>query len=277
MGGLLALGTAAAGGGSALVYAYTVEPQKIELVEQTIPLPGLAVGLSGLRAAQISDLHMGAWTSRELLERVVAAILAQKPDLVFITGDYLTTGGDLDRALADLLAALSGLSQQVPVYTVMGNHDHQAGESELRGLLADLGIQELANTIQPFRRGGDLLYIAGLDSVSTGHQRLDILDREAPTDAPIILMAHEPDMADYSAATGKFVLQISGHSHGGQVRLPLVGPLVLPWMGRKYPAGLYKIHGMQQYTNRGIGMIDVPLRLNCPPEITLFTFISSRW
>jgi predicted MPP superfamily phosphohydrolase len=83
-------------------------------------------------------------------------------------------------------------------------------------------------------------------------------------------LAHEPDFADTSAATGRFDLQLSGHTHGGQVVLPFIGPPILPHLGRKYPSGLYKVQEMFQYTNRGVGMARLPLRINCPPEITVF-------
>ncbi len=273
----LGLGIVTAGAGSGLVYASVIETHAVEIVEQRLPLRGLGPGLSGLRAAQISDLHMGAYISRAQLEHVVALILAQKPDLAFITGDFLTNGGDRQRGLDDLHAALRPLAQQMPVFVVLGNHDHnQNSGPRLQALFAELGIQELSNTLLTFQRGSDTLFIAGIDSVSTGNQRLDIVDRAAPEGAPVILLAHEPDMADFSAPIKKFALQLSGHSHGGQVNLPLLGRPVLPWMGKKYPAGLYQVGDMYVYTNRGIGSYPIPVRVNCRPEITIFTFVSSQ-
>src|SRR5512133_1880821 len=224
------------------IYASAVEPFAVEIVQQRIPLPGLNPGLSGLRAAQISDLHMGMWISRAQLERVVSLVLEQKPDLVFITGDCLTIGGNLDRALADLEAALSPLARQLPVYAVLGNHDRDAGgKLQLRALYKKISIFEMRNLIQPYRSGANVLYIAGIESVTGGHPRLYNILQEAPSDGPMILMVHEPDIANYTASSGKFALQISGHSHGGQVNFPLLGRLVLPWLGRKYPAGLYSV------------------------------------
>ncbi|OQY86641.1 MAG: serine/threonine protein phosphatase, partial [Anaerolineae bacterium UTCFX3] len=85
-----------------------------------------------------------------------------------------------------------------------------------------------------------------------------------------ILLAHEPDFADVSAATGRFGLQISGHTHGGQVDIPLIGPPILPEMGKKYPSGLYNVNGMLLYTNRGVGVTTVNARFNCRPEITIY-------
>jgi predicted MPP superfamily phosphohydrolase len=95
-----------------------------------------------------------------------------------------------------------------------------------------------------------------------------------PAEGCAILLAHEPDCADDSAATGRFDLQISGHSHGGQVSLPLIGPPVLPYLAQKYPSGLYQVGQMFQYTNRGVGMTPPYVRLNCRPEITVFTLES---
>lgn len=266
----LAAGLALASSGP-LVYASFIEPNNIEVVEQTVAIPGLGPGLEGLRVAQISDLHAGLWLGNEQLTRMANRVLAQKPELVLITGDFMTAGGDYQQAASDLISSLRLLTDALPVMAVRGNHDHGRREATLTDVLAKTGVVELNNAVQSIQRGGNLLYIAGIDSVSTGHQGLHLMGDSIPTDAPVILMAHEPDMADYSAPTGKFALQLSGHSHGGQVVLPFLGRMVLPWMGRKYPEGLYQVGSMQLYTNRGIGTIHIPLRLNCSPEITILT------
>jgi len=257
-------------GGVNLIYASMVEPNAVEIVEQEIALPGLQPGLFDLRIVQISDLHMGMFVSRAQLERVIDLVLAQKPALTLITGDYLTEGGDDVRALDDLSAVLGRLTAHAPVMSVLGNHDYGKNETALRAVLREQGIIILENAVLPFERGSDRIYIAGIGSISTGHQELKRVAGSTPRDAPAILMAHEPDMADYSAPSHKFSLQISGHSHGGQINLPLLGRPVLPWMGRKYPAGLYRVRDMWQYTNRGIGTVYLPMRYNCPPEITVF-------
>ncbi len=106
--------------------------------------------------------------------------------------------------------------------------------------------------------------------------RLDKVLEALPEEGAAILLAHEPDFADESAATGRFDLQLSGHSHGGQVAIPFLGPLRLPLMGRKYPLGLYKVGRMTLYTNRGIGTVGLPVRFFARPEITVLTLTSSR-
>jgi predicted MPP superfamily phosphohydrolase len=108
-----------------------------------------------------------------------------------------------------------------------------------------------------------------------GDIRLEDVTARLGDNSAAILLAHEPDFADRSEATGKFDLQISGHTHGGQIVIPFYGPPVLPHLGRKYPSGLYKVGNMFQYTNRGVGMHSLAVRFNCPPEITIFELISA--
>lgn len=259
---------------SPLIYGAVVEPNRFEVVKQAIRLPRLGPGLDGLRVVQISDLHMGPFFTREKLERVVELILAQEPDLVFITGDYLTRGTDYKEALPGLLAPLAELADRWPVYSVMGNHDYDRRHAgELLSLLDYLGIQDVTNAMQTFRQNADTLYIAGVGTISTGHMLLRKVVREAPADSAAVLLAHEPDVAQWRSS--KFVMQFSGHTHGGQINLVGRVPLILPWMGKLYPSGLYDLDGYFVYTNRGLGMTRLPIRLNCPPEVTVFTLSSS--
>ncbi len=118
---------------------------------------------------------------------------------------------------------------------------------------------------------GSELHFAGVDDYLEDQDRLDLVLEQLPLPGAAILLAHEPDFADISAATGRFDLQISGHTHGGQIRFPMIGPIYIPTGGKKYPLGRYQINGMVQYTNRGIGTSAMQFRYNCPPEITVFT------
>jgi hypothetical protein len=146
----------------------------------------------------------------------------------------------------------------------------------VRRILRESGIIEVGNSIHTIRRGESLLHIAGLDDYWEHKDRLDFVLKNLPPEGAAILLIHEPDFADISAATGRFDLQLSGHSHGGQVILPFFGPLVLPLYARKYPLGIYRVGQMFQYTNRGIGTIPPAIRFNCRPEITLLTLKSER-
>ncbi len=254
-------------------YGYLMEPNWFKVDTIRLKLPRLTRRFSGLRVAQISDIHMGGWMNLERLQRAAELVLDQKPDVLLITGDFLI-GRDLaaisQQTIQDLITGLSRLASSVPTFAVLGNHDYWIDVKTVRQILSACGISELTNTVFTLQREEERLHLCGVDDPWEGNARIDDVIAQLKDNSSAILLAHEPDYADVSAATGRFDLQLSGHSHGGQVVLPWIGPPILPYMGRKYPSGLYKIGGMFQYTNRGIGMARLPLRINCPPEITLF-------
>jgi predicted MPP superfamily phosphohydrolase len=129
----------------------------------------------------------------------------------------------------------------------------------------------VSNGFRTLRRGDDTLHLAGVDDLFARQARLHEVLTKLPVEGATILLAHEPDFADASASTGRFDLQLSGHSHGGQVRLPFIGAPYLPPYGRRYPCGLYELDGMLLYTNKGLGMFPPHVRFLCRPEITVFT------
>ena len=141
-------------------------------------------------------------------------------------------------------------------------------------MLERSNVNTLVNSVHKVQIGDDTIYISGVDDIRRGTPQIQQILARLPDGCFSILMAHEPDYADKSALTERFDLQISGHSHGGQVNLPLIGPPFLPPKARKYPSGLYKVGQMYQYTNRGVGMTPPYVRVNCRPEITLFTLES---
>lgn len=259
-------------------YGYLMEPNWIKVETIRLTLPRLSRKFSGLRLAQISDIHMGGWMNLERLQRVAELIKTEEPDLLLITGDFVIgrTAIDISHQTAqDLIAVLSGLSKSFPTFAVLGNHDYWTDVETVRRILSASGIVDLTNTVFTLKREEDSLHLCGVDDIWEGDVRLDDVLAKLVDDSTAILLAHEPDFADTSAATGRFDLQLSGHTHGGQVVLPLIGPPILPYLGRKYPLGLYKVGEMFQYTNRGIGMARLPLRINCPPEITVLVLESA--
>ena len=242
---------------------------------ETIPLKlkRLPKVFSGLRVAQISDIHMGGWMNSARLQKVADLIISQKPDLLLITGDFLL-GHDFSeaakQALVDLATVLTPLAESVPSFAVLGNHDYWTSSEAIRKMLESCRITDLTNSVYTLTREGKKLCLCGVDDVWRGRVHLNGVIAQLTDDSAAILLAHEPDYADTSAATRKFDLQISGHTHGGQVVLPFFGPPILPYLGQKYPSGLYQIKDMFQYTNRGVGMNTIAIRFNCPPEITIF-------
>ena len=254
-------------------YGYLMAPTRFTVETIRLKLPRLSHRFSGLRVVQVSDIHMGGWMNLDRLQRAADLVLEQKPDVLLITGDFLI-GHDVtaisQQTLQDLISGLSRLAASFPTFAVLGNHDYWTDVKTVRQILCSSGITELTNTVFTLQREESTLHLCGVDDIWEGEARLEDVIAQLSDDSAAILLAHEPDFADTSAATGRFDLQLSGHTHGGQVVLPFVGPPILPYLGRKYPSGLYKVQEMYQYTNRGIGMARLPLRIHCPPEITLF-------
>lgn len=253
------------------------EPKEFKVERIPIQLQRLPRAFSGFRIVQISDLHMGGWLNFDRLQHVADLVAAQSPDAIVITGDFLKGNSFTEPAkqgLIDLRRALGPLAAAFPTFAVLGNHDYHTNPDAIRQMLWGCGITDLTNAVFKISRADQSLNLCGVDDVRHGDVRLEDVLAQLDEDSPAILLAHEPDFADISAATGRFDLQISGHSHGGQIVLPFYGPLVLPVSGRKYHSGLYRVEKMWQYTNRGVGMDRLALRINCPPEITVFTLES---
>ncbi len=249
---------------------------KVENVQ--LSLARLPRAFSGFRVAQISDIHMGGWMNSDRLQQVADLVAAQNPEALLITGDFLF-GHRFTRAakqwLNDLAKVLSPLAASIPSFAVLGNHDYWTSSEAVREMLCLSGVSDLTNTVFALRRAGGNLNLCGIDDIHHGDVRLgEVIDQLE--DGAAVLLVHEPDFADISAATGRFDLQVSGHTHGRQIVVPFYGPPVLPVSGRKYPSGLYKVGNMFQYTNRGVGVDRMPIRLNCPAEITLFELKSSQ-
>lgn len=267
-------GTALAGLGS-YAYARDIEPSWVEVVPVTLRLPRLSSAFDGYRVVHISDIHLGTGVmTAERLAFIVDMVNAQQPDLVAITGDFVTHP-PIDPLIPGLVVTLMQLTPRDAAAAVLGNHDHWTAPDEIRQMLRDTGVVDLSNSVHTIRRGAAALHIAGVDDWWERQDRLDLVLAQLPEDGAAVLLAHEPDYADISAASGRFDLQLSGHSHGGQVIVPFVGPIVLPRYGRKYPLGLYSVGSMWQYTNRGIGTVKPSVRFNCRPEITVFTLTST--
>lgn len=258
-------------------YGYLIEPGWVVVERVALKLRRLAASFDGFRIAQIGDIHMGGWMNAGRLQHAVDKVIAEKPDLLFLTGDYLLGHGFDDEKkqnLAELTEVLKPLAASIPAGAVLGNHDYWTNSAAVRAMLKACGVVDLTNAVYTISRTGGDLHICGIDDLWEGEVRLDAVLAQLPETGAAILLAHEPDFADVSAATRRFDLQVSGHSHGGQVVIPFLGPPILPYLGQKYPLGLYRIGEMTQYTNRGLGMASIPIRINCPPEITLFTLES---
>lgn len=276
IGKLLVAGSAlSALGVGALAYARFIEPKWLEVTHIDLRLPRLAPSFDGYRVAQFSDLHIEKWRDWETLSEVIEQTNAAKADLVVITGDFVHED---PTGIADPLSGiLHQLSAPDGVLGILGNHDHWMDSNAVRRLMAACGVRDISNNVYTIRRGEDALHIAGIDSYMEMQARFDRVMACLPDDnQAAILLAHEPDFAYLSAPTRRFDLQLSGHSHGGQVRVPGLMQIVLPPFSRRFIAGLKYVKGMYVYTNRGLGMSGRKMRFNCRPELTIFTLHSGR-
>jgi predicted MPP superfamily phosphohydrolase len=242
------------------------------IVPLEVQVRGLTSEFEGYRIVQISDLHMGHWLNAERLNGVAELVNQQEPDLVVITGDFISYS--LSQIAEEMTAGLRKISAVDGVAAVLGNHDHWFDPQGVRHVLQDAGVRELANDVMSLQRGTAVLNVAGVDDILVGANDLDNVLAMMPVHGPALLLAHEPDFADESAASGRFFLQLSGHSHGGQILLPGLGPF-RGKMFRKYPLGRYQVGDMVQYTNPGVGTHVLRLRINVPPEITVITLHGS--
>ena len=249
-------------------------PNWVDVTKISLSMARLAPEFDGYRLVQISDLHIGTWLERNHLAQAIEMVNQQHPDMVAITGDFVTYGAD--RYSGDLAAELSKICAQDGVVAVLGNHDHWSDPDEVRRVLEQVGIRELKNVFYTLKRGTACLHICGVDDFMTEQDHLELVLEKLPPEGAAILLAHEPDFADVSASSQRFDLQLSGHSHGGQVILPWIGAPILPGFGRKYSSGLYRVNGMFVYTNRGLGTAELQVRINCRPEITVFTLQSVK-
>ncbi len=251
-----------------LLYAHSIEPNWIDINYVGLKLPNLASEFNGYRIVQISDIHIDKQIKKRSLNHIFRLVNQQKPDLIAITGDFVSRRQI--KFLPKLEATLGQLHASDKVVGVLGNHDYWAKPKKIAEVLEKNNVLNLDNKVYTLKRGNALLNIAGVDDVKMGKARLDLVLQKLPLEGAAILLAHEPDFADTSAATNRFDLQLSGHSHAGQIRLPFLEPPLLPYLGERYYAGLYKVGKMFEYTNRGIGMTGPHLRLGSRPEITVF-------
>ncbi|HAJ37544.1 MAG TPA: hypothetical protein DCL15_17895 [Chloroflexi bacterium] len=283
VGGLL---SASIGGTTA--YARFGEPQRTQIDHITLPIAGLSPRLAGTRLAQISDIHAGAFFTPEQLARAIDQVNQLGVEVLLLTGDFATVR-ERDRTQRIALRARAFMSlveplrrATMPMVAVTGNHDHWGGLEPMLQMLHAAGVTLLRNAAIPI---ADRLWLAGVEDVWGGRPDLPAALRDIPRNATTLLMAHAPDYFDNVVQRDAPVaVQFSGHTHGGQVRLPRLTPgpdglytyaPIVPDFGERYPIGLRQVGSRFVYTNRGLGTWPVPYRFNCPPEITVFTLESA--
>jgi predicted MPP superfamily phosphohydrolase len=259
------------GGAGLVAYAFYIEPRWLDTPQVELKLADLPTGLDGLRIALISDLHVGPNFGPSDLARVVAATNRLHPDLVALLGDYVAR----DPADAQVAAeALERLESRLGAYAVLGNHDYWVDSRVVTKALTSAGIRLLRNAGVPLERGGGRLWLAGVEDLRWGWPDVPAALAGAQEGETVVLLAHNP-MTVYRAERLGVPLVLSGHTHGGQVRLPGIGPLILPIKHRRLAQGLVRVGRTQLYVTRGVGMGTPPVRLGARPEITLLVLRSA--
>jgi predicted MPP superfamily phosphohydrolase len=247
----------ALGGGTA-AYSRCVERHDVEVVEVDMAL-GLPAPLS---IALLGDIHFDPLFESEYLEEVTARVNQLSPDLILYTGDFVS---DSVERIDDLMAILSKGKASHGSYAVLGNHEHWVDADRVETKLTNAGISVLRNRSMPLP-GCDNWLLTGVESYWAGQPSTKSIENTSQL-ARHIVLAHEPDSFDL-LTDSRIALQLSGHSHGGQVRVPFLGAIHLPSWARKYSLGHYEQAGRRLYVNRGIGTVVRHFRFNCRPEIT---------
>lgn len=243
---------------------------RVEVCELTLTPARLPAGLDGLRITHLSDPHHDGEPRSEAMMAVVRdEVACAAPDLIAVTGDIVP---DADR-LEEAAAALGALRGECAVYAVLGNHDFWVDASQVQEALEQQGVRVLRNEGAQIVRDDDCLWLAGVDDYWSGLADLDAALRGRATEDFCVLLAHNPDAVMEASRRGVH-LQLSGHTHGGQVAFPLVGPLVVPSdHGRRFVEGLHKVDGTLLHVSRGQS-VHMPIRLGSTPQVTLVTLRS---
>lgn len=268
---LIAAGVA--GAGALAAYAVFVEPRWIEVTRPKIHIRELPTALEGLRIALLTDMHADR-SSLAVIRRACRAAMREKPDLIALTGDFAADDAPNFRAVLD---ALSDLRAPLGVYAVPGNHDFLVGiEQWHREIGAHPVIEDLTNRSVLWELSGVRVCIAGVDDFTYGDPSLDTLPPPEKRDFTILL-AHDPDQGERSRRGYDQVdLILSGHTHGGQVRLPWLGAIFNPAVHDDiYEQGLRRRPWTQVYTSRGVGTVHLQVRFLCRPEVAILELTSA--
>ncbi|KIL44702.1 metallophosphoesterase [Jeotgalibacillus soli] len=254
------------------VYARYIEPNRLAISALSFESEAVPLRFNGIKIVQFSDTHIGYHYSKRQLKKHVQIIQSYKPDLIVFTGDLIDKPNQYSR-IHDLPSLLAPLSAPLGKYAVYGNHDHGGYGTDLYAeLMQKAGFSLLRNEFVKIKKGNDDILLSGIDEPMLGRPDFTSIFNMIEDDPFHIFLSHAPDLADLA---GKFDLQLSGHSHGGQIQIPFFGALIVPPYAENYIEGRYDlIEGDRPtsiYVNRGLGTTRMPFRLLSTPEISIIT------
>jgi len=250
-------------------YSFIFEPNNIQVEKISVEIENLPEEFEGIKIVHLTDFHSKDFGERE--KRVLEILEDLNPDFVFITGDFI------DHKTKDINSCQEfwnrlGNKYQGNIFGVLGNHEYwidHLDANSIKNLLEESGIIVLRNENKKISRDDKYIYLIGVDDPDTGRDDLLKATINIEKNIPKILLAHSPDIVDN--LQGKQTdLILSGHTHGGQIKIPFIRPFWTPTKNRgKYASGLFEINDIYLYVNRGIGTAAIPIRFNCPPEIAV--------
>ena len=250
-----------------------VAPFRMQVKQVAVQLPRRHSELDGLTIAFVTDTHVGPHFRAADLAPVVIALEKLQPDIVLFGGDFICESPRFIREVAPVAGQMASTAR-LGAWGVMGNHDLANLRERVVPPLEEAGVRILANQAVQVDTGQGDLWIVGVDDPLLGEPDLAAAYRDVPVDAASICLWHVPDVAEEAVPFGSF-LMLSGHTHGGQVALPGIGPLATPDMGEKYVQGRFQLGDMELYVSPGLGIYRPPVRFNCPPELTIIRLIAS--
>lgn len=256
------------------VYAHNSETDLVNVRTVQIRHPLLPQSFNGIKMVQFSDTHLGFHYNLHDLTKLIQKINKCNPDIVFFTGDLMDIPNQYPE-IHNIIPILQQIQAPLGKYCIYGNHDHGGYGTELyKNVMENAQFTLLLNEAKKIQLSdGSCIYILGIDDVMLGSPDFHFALKKVPNQAFKILLSHAPDLAD-QAAKYPIQWQLSGHSHGGQVKIPFIGPLVIPPFAQKYQEGYYRIGKLNLYVNRGLGTTRIPFRFMSKPELTIYTLRS---
>jgi len=262
-------GAIAMGAAGLVADGLLLEPRHVVVERKTIAINDLPDAFDGFRICQITDVHHGPFTGLGFIKEVVEKVNSLNPGLVVLTGDYVDHSS---KYIVPAVSALCRLKSSNGVLAVLGNHDHWMDANLTQEVFNRYNVPVITNSHKLIEIKDKAICVAGVGDLMEDSQDLKAAFYGVPADIPRILLSHNPDYAESMPATERVDLVLAGHTHGGQVRMPFsIAPITMSMYGQKYAGGLVRSASGQVYVSRGIGVVGLPVRFNCPPEITIIT------
>ncbi|PYV43139.1 MAG: hypothetical protein DMG06_11800 [Acidobacteria bacterium] len=244
-----------------------IASEEIDVSHHRVRLKNLPDSFEGFKIVHLTDIHHSKFVSFNEVFRMVELANRQSPDVVLLTGDYITWS---KKFIAPVAEALRNLKSRFGSYAILGNHDMRVDAEGITQALETAQIKVLRNSAERIDFKGDSLWIAGVDEYSYGQSDIPKAMREVPLSQPRILLAHNPEIVS-QATCHQVDFVLAGHTHGGQIKIPFMRSLnVVTQPSQDFLEGFVRNGNTQMYISRGLGKVVIPVRILCPPEIPVF-------